>query len=98
MFSIVNHRPSAKDVFSLTVVDPPRWRFLGAVLVNFIGQSMGTDDGGGHRAIFRRRESEDVVGEFVEPFVGASSSTYAVVLADYSTMSADDFERTWLTR
>ncbi len=54
-------------------------------------------EGGGQHAVFKRRVSGEVVGEFVESFVGSSSSEYSVVLADYAEMRATNFERTWLT-
>jgi hypothetical protein len=94
----VHPQPSAREAFSLTVIDPPRRRIWLAALFNLIGQSTGTDDGGGRRAVIRRRDTEEVLGEFAEPFVGASSSEYTVVLSDYSTMNAEDFERAWLCR
>lgn len=92
----MNAKTAATDVFSLSIVEPPRWRIWVAGLVNLISEGMDAE-GGGRRAVFTRRDSSEVVGEFVESFVGASSSEYSVVLADYADMSADDFERTWLT-
>lgn len=66
------------------------------MLFNLAGQYMASDSGGGNRAIFRRRSSDEVVGEFTQSFIGESASEYTIVLSDYSTMSAHDFEQTWL--
>lgn len=54
-------------------------------------------DGSGH-AVFRRRDTDELVGEFKEPFVAGAVSEYAAVVTDYWTMTADEFERAWLTR
>lgn len=97
MVGRVNEATAATDVFSLSIVEPSRWRAWAAALLNIIGQSMNAD-GGGRRAIFKQRVSGEVVGGFVESFVGASSSEYSVVLMDYAEMSATEFERTWLKR
>ena len=53
--------------------------------------------GNGQRAIIRHRASGEVVGEFVQALFPGPVSKFAVVLADYSDMSAEDFERVWLS-
>lgn len=87
---------AAVDVFSVVVVRPPRWRFLTSVVLSLVSQSsLGV---GGGRAVVKRRSSERVVGKFVESSAGSSASELAAVLADYETMTAADFERTWLSK
>jgi hypothetical protein len=60
-------------------------------------RSNTNEEGGGQHAVFKKRVSAEVVGEFVESFVGASWSEYSVVLADYAEISATNFERRSLT-
>lgn len=54
--------------------------------------------GDGRRAVFRRRGSNEVVGEFTQSFLSGGCSKFAVVLADYSEMDAEQFERLWLSK
>lgn len=94
-FAIVGEQPAASDLYSLTYVKPRRWRFWLAALTNLISQSMITD-GSGH-AVFRRRDTDELVGEFKEPFVAGAVSEYTAVVTDYWTMTAEEFEQAWLT-
>jgi hypothetical protein len=91
---------AAVEAYDLEIVRPPRpssWaRWLGAVVVNLVAQSMAVENGGGRRARFTDRRTGAVLGEFVEPFGSNSSSSFTVVLSDYATMTAEVFETTWL--
>ena len=89
--------PSARDAYSLSIIDPPRSRFWLSVIVNLVGRTMAFEDGGGgRRAVFRDRATDEVVAEFKEPWFAGTVPEFDVVIGDYGTMSADEFQRVWL--
>ena len=93
-------RTPASDVFELEIVQPSRLRHrlrnAAVIVANVVGQSDVLSGGGGRRARFVDKRTGSQIAEFREPLGESTTSTFTVVLSDYTTMDADEFQRTWI--
>jgi hypothetical protein len=71
-------------------------RWTAVVLSQLVTSGQGLDNPGGYRAVIRERSSGRIVGEFAEQLGADATDAFRVVLADFATMTAEEFTAVWL--